>query len=97
MVGVQNALYYGFDGRGKGKEKLKRVEKMYVDLQQFPFHKNPRFSTLMEIPQGSTWKIAENRALKWGSSPPRAEEKFTRAAVCSSFCDFLIDFGPKNR
>jgi hypothetical protein len=24
----------------------------------------------MEIPQGNTWKIAENRALKWGSSPP---------------------------
>jgi hypothetical protein len=27
----------------------------------------------MEIPQGNTWKTAENRTLKWGSSPPRAE------------------------
>jgi hypothetical protein len=27
----------------------------------------------MEIPQGKAWKIAENRTLKWGSSPPRAE------------------------
>jgi hypothetical protein len=26
----------------------------------------------MEIPQGKAWKIAENRTLKWGSSPPRA-------------------------
>ncbi len=32
-------------------------------------------STLMEIPQGNTWKTAENRTLKWGSSPPRAEEE----------------------
>jgi hypothetical protein len=24
----------------------------------------------MEIPRGNTWKIAENRTLKWGSSPP---------------------------
>ena len=29
----------------------------------------------MEIPQGKPWKIVENRTLKWGSSPPRAEEK----------------------
>jgi hypothetical protein len=30
----------------------------------------------MEIPQGNTWKIAENRTLKWGSSPlpSRGEE-----------------------
>jgi hypothetical protein len=28
------------------------------------------------------WKIAENRTLKWGSSPPRAEEEIGRAAVC---------------
>ena len=30
----------------------------------------------MEIPQGKPWKIAENRTLKWGSSPPRAEMPF---------------------
>jgi hypothetical protein len=24
----------------------------------------------MGIPQGNTWKMAENRTLKWGSSPP---------------------------
>jgi hypothetical protein len=29
----------------------------------------------METPQGKAWKIAENRTLKWGSSPPRAEEE----------------------
>ena len=28
----------------------------------------------MEIPEGNPWKIAENRTLKAGSSPPRAEE-----------------------
>jgi hypothetical protein len=27
--------------------------------------------------------------------PPRAEEIIGRAAVCSGFCDFLIDFGPE--
>jgi hypothetical protein len=27
----------------------------------------------MEILEGNPWKIAENRTLKWGSSPPRAE------------------------
>jgi hypothetical protein len=27
----------------------------------------------MEILPGKAWKIAESRALKWGSSPPRAE------------------------
>jgi hypothetical protein len=26
----------------------------------------------MEIPKGNTWKMAENRTLKWSSSPPRA-------------------------
>jgi hypothetical protein len=51
----------------------------------------------MEIPQETPWKIAEDRTLKAGSSPPRAQEEIGRAAVCSSFCDFLIDFGPKNR
>ena len=28
----------------------------------------------MEIPERNSWKIAENRTLKAGSSPPRAEE-----------------------
>jgi hypothetical protein len=45
----------------------------------------------METP----WKIAETRTLKWGSSPPRAEEGSGLAAVCSNFADFLIDFGAK--
>jgi hypothetical protein len=27
--------------------------------------------------------------------PPRAEEEIGRAAVCSNFTDFLIDFGSK--
>jgi hypothetical protein len=27
------------------------------------------------IPKEIPWKIAENRTLKWGSSPPRTEEK----------------------
>jgi hypothetical protein len=27
----------------------------------------------MEIPKGNTWKLAENRTLKWGSSPPPAD------------------------
>jgi hypothetical protein len=48
---IKNALYYGFYGRGKVKERLKRAEKMYVDLQLFPFHKNSPFSTLMAISQ----------------------------------------------
>jgi hypothetical protein len=43
-------------------------------LQQFCFHQNPRFFTLMAISEGTPWKIAENRTLKRGSSPPRAEE-----------------------
>jgi hypothetical protein len=43
---------------------------VYVDLQQFCFRQNPRFSTLMAISERTPWKIAENRTLKRGSSPP---------------------------
>jgi hypothetical protein len=32
----------------------------------------------MEILEGNPWKIAENRTLKWGSSPPRAEESISK-------------------
>jgi hypothetical protein len=28
----------------------------------------------MEILEGNPWKIAENRTLKWGSSPPPEQE-----------------------
>jgi hypothetical protein len=47
----------------------------------------------MEIPHGNTWKTAENRTLKWGSSPLPSREEIGCATVCGSFCDFLIDFG----
>jgi hypothetical protein len=46
----------------------------------------------MEIPQGNTWKIAENRALKWGSSPPRAEEESRLTKKDQTFDRFLRDF-----
>jgi hypothetical protein len=29
----------------------------------------------MEIPEGKPWKIAENKTLKWGSSPPEQRRK----------------------
>jgi len=47
---------------------------------------------LMEIPQGTTWKMAENRTLKAGSSPPRAEEKIRPATKDHTFDRFLRDF-----
>jgi hypothetical protein len=37
----------------------------------FCFRYFPQFSTLMEIPEGTPWKMVENRTLKWGSSPPQ--------------------------
>ena len=41
----------GFPQEEKGVQNvLKRRKILYVDLQQFSFHKNPRFSTLMENP-----------------------------------------------
>jgi hypothetical protein len=67
---------------------------MCNSLQQFSFHQNPRFSPLMEIPQGNTWKIAENRTLKRGSSPPRAEEKSRLTKKDQTFGRFLRVFEP---
>ena len=32
---LKNALHFGFCGPGKGKERLKRVETLYVDVQHF--------------------------------------------------------------
>jgi hypothetical protein len=40
------------------------------NLLQFCFRYFPQVVTLMEIPQGTPWKTAENRTLKAGSSPP---------------------------
>src|ERR1700751_1773231 len=66
--------YRGVSAAGERLQTcLKRTKIMYVDLQHFRFRYLPLLSTLMEIPQGTPWKIAENRTLKWGSSPPRAE------------------------
>src|ERR1700722_7027823 len=49
------------------------VSRLTTKKLQFRFHSFPQIATLMEIPQGTPWKIAENRTLKRGSSPPRAE------------------------
>ena len=49
------------------------VSSLTTKKLQFCFRPFPQISTLMEIPRGKAWKIAENRTLKWGSSPPRAE------------------------
>jgi hypothetical protein len=46
----------------------------------------------MEIPQRNTWKIAENRTLKAGSSPPRAEEESRLTKKDQGFARFLRDF-----
>jgi hypothetical protein len=47
---------------------------MYVDLQQFAAILLPRESAIFRpdgnYPEATPWKIAENRTLKWGSSPP---------------------------
>ena len=45
-------------------------------MQQFPFHKNPPFSTLMAIPRAMPWKMVEKSTLKSGSSPPEQRKKF---------------------
>ena len=66
---------------------------MCNSLQQFSFHKNPRFSTLLEIPPGISWKIAENRTLKEGSSPPRAFKLFLLKNLCFGWeCRFQPHF-----
>ena len=42
----------------------------------FCFRYFPQISTLIEIPQGKPWKIAENRTLKWGfKSPPSRDAR----------------------
>ena len=52
----------------------KIVSSLTTKKLQFFFRYFPQFSTLMEIPHEKPWKIAEDRTLKAGSSPPRAEE-----------------------
>ena len=51
----------------------KIVSSLTTKKLQFFFRYFPQFSTLMEIPHEKPWKIAEDRTLKAGSSPPRAE------------------------
>ena len=51
------------------------VSSLTTKKLQFCFRSIPQFSTLMEIPEGNSWKIAENRTLKGGfKSPPEQEE-----------------------
>ena len=50
---LKNALHFGFCGRGKGKERLKRVEKMYVDVQQFATISLPQESAVF-YPDGNS-------------------------------------------
>jgi hypothetical protein len=50
----------------------------------------------MAFSEGTAWKIAENRTLRRGSSPPRAEEKIGRATLLIDFPTvFEIDSGRK--
>ena len=50
----------------------------------------------MEIPQGTSWKIAGHRTLKAGSSPPRAQERIRSATLLIDFLSvFEIDSGRK--
>jgi hypothetical protein len=49
------------------------VSSLTTKKLHFCFLSLPQISTLMETPQGKPWKIAENRTLKWGSSPPEQE------------------------
>jgi hypothetical protein len=46
----------------------------------------PQISTLMEIPRETPWKMAENRTLKWGSSPPRAEMPICKLLFLKNLC-----------
>jgi hypothetical protein len=76
---LKNALSYGFRGQGKAtnmvkthKNNVRRFAAICSDFASATFRCFPRRSQFL---CGMLWKIAENRTLKWGSSPPRAEEK----------------------
>ena len=51
----------------------KIVSSLTTKKLQFFFRYFPQFFILMEIPHEKPWKIAEDRTLKAGSSPSRAE------------------------
>ena len=53
----------------------KIVSSLTTKKLQFFFRYFPQFSTLMEIPHEKPWKIAEDRTLKAGSSPPEQSRK----------------------
>jgi hypothetical protein len=74
---VHTSSFVRVSAGGKGVQMIETQKKtcsqICSNLQQFCFRSFPQFSTLMAIPKGNLWKIAENRTLKRGSSPPRAE------------------------
>jgi hypothetical protein len=94
---IKNAFYWDFHSPKMTKTHIKNVRGADQKRPNFCFRYFPQISTLLEIPRETPWKIAENRTLKWGSSPLPCRGKIGRATVCKSFCDFLIDFGAKNR
>jgi hypothetical protein len=47
----------------------------------------------MEIPRETPWKMAENRTLKWGSSPPEQRRKFS--VPFRALTDQSTEFGLK--
>jgi hypothetical protein len=71
---VHTSSFVRVSAGGKGVQMIethkKTCSQICSNLQQFCFRSFPQFSTLMAIPKGNLWKIAENRTLKRGSSPP---------------------------
>ena len=66
----QKPVFLGFSQLENDYNAHKKCTRTDQKRPNFCFRYFPQISTLMEIPQGNPWKIAENRTLKWGSSPP---------------------------
>jgi hypothetical protein len=67
--GPKNAFYWDFHSPKMTKTHIKNVRGADQKRPNFCFRYFPQISTLLEIPRETPWKIAENRTLKWGSSP----------------------------
>jgi|SRR5208282_66280 len=67
---IKNAFYWDFHSPKMTKTHIKNVRGADQKRPNFCFRYFPQISTLLEIPRETPWKIAENRTLKWGSSPP---------------------------
>ena len=67
---IKNAFSWDFHSPKMIKTHIKNVRGLTKKDQTFASATFHRFPSCWKFPRETPWKIAENRTLKWGSSPP---------------------------